>query len=153
MKTELYNKEISIEGLHNCAQELFHLIASSPDKATVVRFNGDLGVGKTTLISEFAHVLGVSEDVSSPTFVILKNYPIDDGDFTNLIHIDAYRLHDASELLKLKFDSYLSNPESLICVEWPQNVLGALPIEGYDITLEITGEASRRIIMTHTESQ
>lgn len=96
------------------------------DKATVVFLSGDLGSGKTTATKAMAKVLGIEEDITSPTFVILKRYEIDsrvlDGKFSNLIHIDAYRLKSYEELVKIKFEEYLADEKNLILIEWPEMV-------------------------------
>lgn len=95
-------------------------------KATVVFLSGDLGSGKTTTTKAIAKELGIEEDITSPTFVILKRYQIDAsvlfGKFSNLIHIDAYRLKNYTELGKIKFEEYLVNEKNLILIEWPEMV-------------------------------
>lgn len=96
------------------------------DKALLVFFQGDLGAGKTTATKVIARMLGIEEDITSPTFVILKRYSIPQTekslDFENLVHIDAYRLKGFSELEKIKFDEYRSNPKNIIILEWPEMV-------------------------------
>ena len=52
---------------------------ASPNHATLITFSGDLGAGKTTMIQEIARLLGVREDLQSPTFVIYKIYKSNDG--------------------------------------------------------------------------
>lgn len=89
------------------------------DRATVVYLHGDLGSGKTTFIKNLCAYLGLSLDITSPTFTILKKYPFELLDFKKLIHIDAYRLASYGDLLKIKFDEYLNDNKNLICIEWP----------------------------------
>lgn len=99
---------------------------SQDAKACVVFLQGDLGTGKTTFTKAVANALNIEEEITSPTFVILKRYPIanmgEDFLFENLIHIDAYRLKSYSELEKIKFGEYLYNPKNLILIEWPEMV-------------------------------
>jgi tRNA threonylcarbamoyladenosine biosynthesis protein TsaE len=112
--------------------------------ATLVTFSGDLGAGKTTLTQMIAKELGVTETVTSPTFVIMKEYALTTPDpslerrgdvvsppakgeikrgfFTKLIHIDAYRLESGQELLALGFAEELTKKENLIIMEWPEQV-------------------------------
>lgn len=92
------------------------------DKATTVFLSGDLGAGKTTFVKVLAKEFGITEDLMSPTFVILKRYDIKGAVFKNMIHIDAYRLKSYEELVKIKFPEYLSNAENLILIEWPEMV-------------------------------
>src|SRR3990167_5883298 len=60
----------------------------------VVALSGELGAGKTTLIQALARSLGLSRSALSPTFVILKSYPVDYHGIKRLCHIDLYRLND-----------------------------------------------------------
>ena len=92
------------------------------DKAFVVFLSGELGAGKTTFTQGVAKVLGITEDVTSPTFVILKRYEIPDFIFKNLIHIDAYRLKGYDELQKIRFEEYVNDADNLILLEWPEMV-------------------------------
>ena len=88
-------------------------------RATVVYLWGDLGSGKTTFTKNLCEYLDLGLDITSPTFTILKKYDFHALDFKNLIHIDAYRLNSYDDLLKIKFDEYLSDIENLIFIEWP----------------------------------
>ncbi len=99
--------------------------------AMVVGFSGDLGAGKTTFTQAVARLLGVSSSVTSPTFVIEKRYEVSSeaflSTFTQLIHIDAYRLDGGKELIKLDFQELLNDPKKLIIIEWPEKVQDVLP--------------------------
>src|SRR3989344_4690866 len=76
--------------------------------ATVVALQGDLGAGKTAFAQEVGKILGVAENMHSPTFVIEKIYQIDFKHFKRLIHIDAYRLEKESELLHLGWQDLIN---------------------------------------------
>lgn len=108
------------------AQEVLHVLPVSEAGATVLALSGELGAGKTTLTQAIATVLGVTESVVSPTFVIAKWYTPTKGDFTTLVHIDAYRINDESELGPLGFASLLLSPKTLIVIEWPEKIPLAL---------------------------
>ncbi len=92
------------------------------NRAFICALSGDLGAGKTTLTQEIARQLGVVEHVNSPTFVIRKRYETTHPTLRNLIHIDAYRLHSGSELRALKFDDDSALPNTLLCIEWPEQI-------------------------------
>jgi tRNA threonylcarbamoyladenosine biosynthesis protein TsaE len=100
--------------------------------ATVVTLSGDLGAGKTTLTQEVSRQLGIKENVISPTFVIMKNYEIKNSDYKwkNLIHIDAYRLTESAELLKLGWEKILADKNNLILIEWSELVPECIPDGG-----------------------
>lgn len=93
--------------------------AHNKDRATVVYLWGDLGSGKTTFTKNICEHLGLSVEITSPTFTILKKYDFDCLGFKNLIHIDAYRLDGYVDLLKIRFEDYLQNKENIIFIEWP----------------------------------
>ncbi|HEY1037621.1 MAG TPA: tRNA (adenosine(37)-N6)-threonylcarbamoyltransferase complex ATPase subunit type 1 TsaE [Candidatus Paceibacterota bacterium] len=114
-------------------------------EAVVVGLNGDLGAGKTTFSKEIARQLGVTETVTSPTFVIQKTYPTTDPVFQNFVHIDAYRLDEARELSVLGFEKLVSEPENLIFVEWPERVADILPGSTIQIHISVLDEHSREM--------
>jgi tRNA threonylcarbamoyladenosine biosynthesis protein TsaE len=99
----------------------------------VVGLYGDLGSGKTTFVQSLAKLLGVEGGVNSPTFVIEKIYDLPEEQglgnkrFSHLIHIDAYRLEKAEELLHLGWREIISNKNNLVLIEWPEKVLEIMP--------------------------
>lgn len=95
--------------------------------ATIIALQGELGSGKTAFAQAFGNVLGVTENIISPTFVIIKSYDIDWRGFKKLIHIDAYRLEKEEELLHLGWDELAKDPENLILIEWPERVERLIP--------------------------
>ena len=114
-------------------------------KATVVALQGDLGAGKTAFTQEAVKIMGVVENMHSPTFVIMKIYEIDFKGFKNFIHVDAYRLERDSELLHLGWEEIVSEPENLVFIEWPENVPGAIPISARKIAFKFIDEGAREI--------
>lgn len=115
------------------------------DKATVLALRGDLGAGKTTFTQALARELGVSESVTSPTFVIMKIYDLDGQKFDRLIHIDAYRFDSPDELDALNFSDFLQDPKNLIVLEWPEKVEGKLPANTIYIDFKFINETVREI--------
>jgi len=106
------------------------------NRAVVVALHGDLGAGKTTFVQVVARALGVTSAVVSPTFIIQKRYPLEGQIFSNLIHIDAYRLESAEQLSVLDWDDIVRDSSNLICVEWAENVEKILPSETKHIYLK-----------------
>lgn len=95
-------------------------------EATLIGLSGHLGAGKTAFVKAVAKELGVKEEVTSPTFVIMKVYDVRHrtnlADWERLVHIDAYRLEKPEEFDILKIDELMANPANLIMVEWPEQV-------------------------------
>ena len=120
-------------------------------KAIVVGLFGDLGAGKTTFTQALARELGIAEFVTSPTFVIMKAYPISQSTIynlqsTNLVHIDAYRLDSGRELAALNFNDLLDSPQNLILIEWPERVADILPADMLKINFNFISENEREIV-------
>ncbi len=113
----------------------------------VVALQGDLGAGKTAFTQEAGKILGVEENMHSPTFVIEKIYKINYQGFKHLIHIDAYRIEKESELLHLGWEEIVSNPENLIFIEWPENVPGIVPKDALAVSFKFIDEETREIDM------
>ncbi len=118
---------------------------SLKDKATLVTLSGDLGAGKTAFVKEVAEALGISDDLTSPTFVLMKMYDISSSAFKRLVHIDAYRLESGAELAPLRLNELLEDKENLIMLEWPEKVPGALPPADVSISIESNPDGSRTI--------
>lgn len=115
------------------------------DAATLVVLSGDVGSGKTTFAKSIAKELGIDEHITSPTFVIQKNYVPVRGLFKRYIHIDAYRLNDASELEALRWQEMIGDPGNLIVLEWPERVERAIPPHANRIELRYIDETAREI--------
>jgi tRNA threonylcarbamoyladenosine biosynthesis protein TsaE len=114
-------------------------------RALVVALHGDLGAGKTAFTQEVGKILGVEENMHSPTFVIEKIYPINYKGFKNLIHIDAYRIEKESELLHLGWEEITSEPENLIFIEWPERVERIIPKDAINVKFTFIDETTREI--------
>jgi|SRR3989344_488338 len=96
--------------------------------AQVVGLSGNLGAGKTAFVKAIAKHLSVKEVVNSPTFVIIKRYPIKKkGEHKFLFHLDAYRLKNERELMALGWKEILADDRNLVFIEWPENVAKAMP--------------------------
>jgi tRNA threonylcarbamoyladenosine biosynthesis protein TsaE len=115
------------------------------DKALVVGLYGDLGSGKTTFTQSVAKIFGIEEDITSPTFVIEKIYDIKHAKFTNLVHIDAYRLESAKELAVLDWERTVGDPKNIIFIEWPEKVLKILPENHAKIYFKFITDSEREI--------
>jgi tRNA threonylcarbamoyladenosine biosynthesis protein TsaE len=106
------------------AKELKKFSPLKKNKATIVGILGDLGAGKTTFVQGFAVALGVRERITSPTFVIMKKFPVHDHKIKNsfFYHFDFYRLNSAKDLKEIDFKKIAADPRNLIIVEWPDRI-------------------------------
>lgn len=127
---------IKLKDLNKVAKDLINKVTRLKNtKATVIALQGDLGSGKTTLTQEIAKILGVKENIISPTFVIMKSYSIKNKKFGKLIHIDAYRLEKSEELFKLGWQELIEDEKNLIILEWPEKVPKCVPKDSIFIDL------------------
>lgn len=137
---------VSVHGTKQIATDfLSHISKLHRETATVVGLYGNLGSGKTTFVQFVAEILGVKEQVTSPTFLIVKSYKLKVKSFKSLIHIDAYRLKSGEELQKLGFGELLHDSHSLIFVEWADQISDILPANHIKLRFEFVNETTRRI--------
>jgi len=146
----------SLSDTKKIAEKFVHFISDikqvgEKSAQNVFGFSGDLGSGKTAFTQYVASLVGINDHVTSPTFVIQKRYPIDPfvaGEhfpFKTLIHIDAYRIEDACELVPLGFQEDIENPTNLILIEWPERIIGALSSTTPTIRFSFVSEHVRTI--------
>ncbi len=117
-------------------------IESEKFPGMVICLNGELGSGKTIFVKGFAHALGIEENITSPTFNIVKEYK--DGE-APLNHMDVYRLEDNAS--SFDFDDYFDG-EAITIIEWAELVKDALPDERLDLTFKVVDENTRVIVLT-----
>lgn len=115
----------------------------------VVALRGDLGSGKTTLVQGIAAGLGVRRTVNSPTFILLRVYPVRPArrGIRQLVHVDGYRLRDEREFDRIGLAEYLGQPDTVTVIEWPQRT----PSRQHTWTIRLATGASpslRRITVT-----
>ncbi len=146
----------SLAEFQAAAAEITLGLTPRSERAVVVALSGDLGAGKTTFVQAAAAALSVAEIPKSPTFVVMQLYPIPTNPrangFTQLVHIDAYRLEGKDQLKVLHWEELCSNPHNLIFIEWPEMVEGGLPGGAKRITLRHIDENTREITLEEPAS-
>ncbi len=141
MKQVLDNRTIILKDEKDT--EAFGLmLAENAEPGDVIGLVGDLGTGKTALTKYIAKGLGVSEQVSSPTFNIVKEYI---SGRIPLYHFDVYRLSDGEELLDIGGDEYFDG-DGLCIVEWADLVLSVMPEDAILIKIEYTENEGERML-------
>jgi tRNA threonylcarbamoyladenosine biosynthesis protein TsaE len=125
------------------------LESGAGESARVLALAGNLGAGKTNFIQGFAKGLGIKETINSPTFVILRKYPLANAcsGFEVFYHIDCYRLGSDKELLQLGVEGILKDPASIVAVEWPEIADNLFPRKVLMIEFETLGANERRIVI------
>ena len=111
-------------------------------KYSIIRIDGEIGSGKTTLIKSLCKSIGVRENVSSPTFSLVNEYLINKKD--KVFHFDFYRIKNSHEALDIGLEDYLES-NHLCILEWGQIVSEYLP-EKYDFfSLNKINENTRKL--------
>jgi tRNA threonylcarbamoyladenosine biosynthesis protein TsaE len=109
-------------------------VASLLRPGDVVVLSGPLGAGKTRLVQGLAAGLDVPGRVTSPTFVLVRRH----AGRVPLVHVDAYRLDAAAELVTLD-DDVLAD-DVVTCIEWGARVAAALPADRLEVGIEVDGQ-------------
>jgi tRNA threonylcarbamoyladenosine biosynthesis protein TsaE len=112
----------------------------------VIGLIGELGAGKTNLIKGMGQGLEIKQTITSPTFVLMKVYPVNHNYIKWLCHVDAYRLKTGQDLIDIGIDDYLNNPNSITVIEWAEKIKNILPKKTIFVKIEFTNQQNQRII-------
>ncbi len=108
----------------------------------IICLDGELGSGKTVFTKGIAHALGIEENITSPTFTIIKEY--DSGEMP-LYHMDVYRLDGNTEGVGI--EEYY-NKGGIVIIEWAKTIKDILPEERLEIKIKVIDENRRMLIIT-----
>lgn len=122
--------------------ELAENIESEKFPGMIICLDGELGSGKTVFVKGFAKSLGIEENITSPTFNIVKEYNA--GEMP-LYHMDVYRLEEDDE--SIGFQDYF-NGGGITIIEWSELIEDSLPDERLDIKFRVIDEDTRVIKLT-----
>lgn len=103
-----------LTNLRSVANQLLELAGNKK----IWLFYGEMGVGKTTLISEIVKALGSKIEANSPTFAIVNEYTAENQ--KNIFHFDFYRIKQVQEIVDIGFEDYLNQSEAYCLIEWPE---------------------------------
>ena len=125
------------------------ILEKGPQKnqAIIIGLKGDLGSGKTTFLQGFAKGLGIKKKILSPTFLIMKKFPLMKSDFLSFYHLDCYRVQKEKDVLDLGFKEILSNPQNIVAIEWSDKIKEILPKNKLNLFFEFLDKNKRRIVL------
>ena len=109
----------------------------------VFLFDGEMGAGKTTFISEICRQLGADDDFGSPTFSLVNEYVDSNG--SSIYHFDLYRIESPQEILDMGAEDYFYSG-NLCLVEWPDRLGSLVPEEAREVRITINPDGTRKII-------
>ena len=129
----------SVEALNEVSEYLFSL----RDEADIIAFYGAMGAGKTTLIKNLCHRMGVTDEVNSPTFAIVNEYITEEGE--SVYHFDFYRIKKLEEAYDIGFENYFDSG-NLCLIEWPEMIEPLLPEKYIRVEIQHGDTDDERII-------
>ena len=126
-------------------------VARSLKGGETLALTGELGAGKTAFVKGLAKALGIKQVVQSPTFLLMKCYPIGKNqepriNFQALCHVDAYRIKNGRELLAIGLGEKISNPQTVTVIEWANLVPELIPKNAIKIKFEHGRNDTERIV-------
>ena len=133
--------------LYDQVHQHLDLIIKNPTLLLV----GDMGAGKTTLVSSLAAQLGAMITVSSPTFAIVNEYPLSSpvNNYERIIHMDLYRLHHTEDIIRAGLEDFLYQPNNLIIVEWPELILPMINEPYTVVKIDVNEQLWRTFTINH----
>lgn len=134
-------------------RDLGKKIAKTLKGGEVLCLYGELGAGKTTFTQGLAEGLGINKRIISPTFILMRQYPISlpralaRGDAQMLYHLDCYRLENEKDARALGLKEIMDNKNNIVIIEWPEKIKKILPEKKLDIEFFQLGDDNRKIII------
>ncbi|MEK7139014.1 MAG: tRNA (adenosine(37)-N6)-threonylcarbamoyltransferase complex ATPase subunit type 1 TsaE [Patescibacteria group bacterium] len=139
-------------GTRKIARDLALRVVKVKNPVTIA-LEGELGAGKTTFVKGFAKALGIKTKIKSPTFTLMKKYPVklmglSAYELTSLIHLDCYRVRDHRDLATLDLKSIFNSPENIVLIEWPERVSKILPKKLIRVHIDHLDKNKRKITIS-----
>ena len=138
--------ENTIEIITNSPEETFNLgkkISGHLTNGSVITLDGNLGSGKTCFVKGIAFGLGITENITSPTYTIINEYYMKNSS-NSFYHIDVYRLNNEEDF-ESTGGSQILNGNGIVLIEWGHRINRLLPPGTISISFTITGNTSRLI--------
>lgn len=129
-------------------QDVAAQLASLLRQAAVIELVGDVGAGKTTFVKGLAKGLGITEEISSPSYTINRQYEAPDGRI--LSHYDFYRLTEPG-IIKSEIAEDIADKNTITVIEWAESVSDVLPEKRITVVITSPTESTRDITIKGIE--
>ncbi|MEA3449529.1 MAG: tRNA (adenosine(37)-N6)-threonylcarbamoyltransferase complex ATPase subunit type 1 TsaE [Patescibacteria group bacterium] len=117
----------------------------------IIGLIGDLGAGKTIFTKGLAKGLGVQQNISSPTFNIMRLYEIratkTNQEIKKFCHIDAYRVESEFEIIDVGVEDFIGQKDTITVIEWADKIRNILPGRTIIINIKLLKKDQREIII------
>lgn len=127
--------------------EIAQTILENVQSKTVL-FYGEMGAGKTTLISAIVKEMGATDFASSPTFSLVNEYEVTNG---TVYHFDLYRIKNQYEALDMGIEDYLYSG-SWNFIEWPEKIVNLLPEKVTVLELSLAEDGGRVLKLSENKT-
>ena len=139
----------SLKETEKIARQLARSVAAKRgERASVIALSGNLGTGKTSFTKAFLRSLGVKETVSSPTFVLSREYVLSSGKHKKAYHIDIYRLTE-KEARVLELKKIFKEKNAIVLIEWAEKIKKLIPKRAIWIYFRHGRTKEHRLINIH----
>lgn len=140
-------------------------LAQNLQDVKIIALHGDLGAGKTTFVQGFAKGLGITKQIISPTFIIMREYEIpelflseqsESKDKDSLrqaqakqffYHVDLYRIESEKDVEGLGLLEIIKDDSSIVVIEWPEKIENLLPDKRIDLFFQYIDDDKRIIVV------
>ncbi len=152
-------KLTNLQDTKKFAEEFLQMVVNGDQERNVILLQGNLGAGKTTFSQFFLEKIGAKGPFTSPTFVIMKKYELNNSSsgptpaavqpleeiYKNVYHLDCYRVDEAS-VLDLSWEEMVSNKTNVLLVEWPEKIKNIWPEKYWLLKFEYGEDKNDRMI-------
>lgn len=119
-------------------------LAKKITSGTILCLYGELGAGKTTFTQGLAEYFGIKR-IISPTFVLIRQYPLKNFKLSTFFHIDLYRLDNIEEIKNLGIEEIMADKNNFVVIEWADKMNELLPKKRIDIYFKYLSDEEREI--------
>jgi len=127
------------------------------DAPLIFYLEGELGAGKTHFVKGLAEALSITDNITSPTFVLMKKFAVSGNAAAQqagkklFFHIDCYRIYDAEDARQIGLDKILENPRAIVAVEWAERISEIVPKPYWKLTFRHVDDKTRKIVAKNVE--
>ena len=133
--------EIRIQDIEHIREAARAFIEHIGDRR-IFAFYGKMGAGKTTFVKAICEELGVVDVVTSPTFAVINEYNIENGE--RIFHFDFYRIKKLEEVYDMGYEDYFYSG-ALCFIEWPELIEEILPDDAVRVSITEQEDGSRQV--------
>jgi len=126
---------------------IINQLGETRNRAFIISLEGPLGSGKTEWLRGFIRYFAPKEQVLSPTFILMREIPLNHSFFKKIYHLDCYRFKNEKEIEVLGFKDIIRQPKNLVVIEWGDRLKKILPSGIWRLKFKHQGLKKRKITL------